>query len=149
AFDQVRKGQTKANAALIEVALDAKDHIHRLIETPDAEIEGGEAILAHLRAIVAGTAPAPIEIEAPQPAVASAPAPAAAKPLWRLEYVLPADALIYGTNPLLLLDELAEIGPTAVTALTGRIPDIGALDPEVPHIGWRVDIEADDPTAAI
>ena len=38
AFDRVRKGQSKANKALIEVALDAKDHIHRLIEEPDADV---------------------------------------------------------------------------------------------------------------
>ena len=52
AFDQVRKGQTVATPALIEVALDAKDHIHKLIEQPDAEMAGGDAILAALRAVI-------------------------------------------------------------------------------------------------
>ena len=152
AFDQVRKGQSQANAALIGVALDAKDHIHLLIESPEAEIGGGEVILANLRAIIAGGAPA-----APAPAPQKskpvertvAPPKPVSKTVWRLEFYLPSDALIYGTNPLLLLDELAQIGPTSVTALTGRIPDLASLDPEVPHIGWRVDIEAEDPTAAI
>ncbi len=152
AFDQVRKGQTAANAALIEVALDAKDHIHLLIETPEAEVSGGDEILAHLRSIISGDAPADSAptTEKSKPATASAPAPKTeAKSIWRLEFYLPSDALIYGTNPLLLLEELAEIGPTTVTALTGRIPELAVLDPETPHIGWRVDIEADDPTSAI
>ena len=52
AFDQVRKGQTVATPALIEVALDAKDHIHKLIEQPDAEIAGGDAILTALRTVI-------------------------------------------------------------------------------------------------
>ena len=153
AFDQVRKGQTKANAALIGVALDAKDHIHQLIESPGAEIGGGDAILASLRAIIAGdTSPqvsAPAKPKPPAKVDKATPAPAADKSIWRLEFYLPSDALIYGTSPVLLLQELAEIGPSTVTALTDRIPDLATLDPEVPNIGWRVDIEAEDPTAAI
>ena len=152
AFDQVRKGKSQANAALIGVALDAKDHIHLLIESPEAEIDGGEVILANLRAIIAGVAPSAsaTALDSLMPAERpAAPAKPAGKSVWRLEFYLPPDALLYGTNPLLLLDELAQIGPTSVTALTGRIPDLTSLDPEVPHVGWRVDIEAEDPTAAI
>ena len=52
AFDRVRKGQSAANKALIGVALDAKDHIHLLIENPDAPIDGGASILSELRVIV-------------------------------------------------------------------------------------------------
>ncbi|MBB4052800.1 two-component system chemotaxis sensor kinase CheA [Devosia subaequoris] len=154
AFDQVRKGQTQANAALIGVALDAKDHIHLLIETPDARISGGDVILANLRAIVNGETSAPqAPMAEPEPEPVSAksaePAPKAEKTIWRLDFYLPSDALIYGTNPVLLLEELAEIGPATITALTDRVPDLAVLDPETPHIGWRVDIDADDPTAAI
>lgn len=160
AFDRVRKGQSKANTALIGVALDAKDHIHLLIENPDAPIEGGDAILIELRAIVDGAAVDGHEEAAPAPApvVAAAPVAAVAAPQpvdtgakrWRLTFYLPSDALIYGTNPELLLKELAGIGPTTVLALTDRIPDLDIIDPEVSHVGWQVDIETqDDPTAAI
>lgn len=161
AFDRVRKGQSKANTALIGVALDAKDHIHLLIENPDAPVDGGTEILVQLRAIVDGAAVGGHEDAASEPVAAVAPAPAAfvaepAKPAdsgakrWRLTFYLPSDALIYGTNPELLLKELAGIGPTVVLALTDRIPDLDIIDPEVSYLGWQVDIEvADDPTAAI
>ncbi|OAM80148.1 chemotaxis protein CheA [Devosia elaeis] len=148
AFDRVRKGQSQANAALIQVALDAKDHIHLLIESPESRAQGGDEILAHLRVVVAG---APAEAP-PSPKTNAASTPAAPPEVaksWRLVFYLPSDALIYGTNPLLLLKELAQIGPTKITALTDRVPPLEALDPEVPHIGWQVDIEADDPTSAI
>jgi two-component system chemotaxis sensor kinase CheA len=148
AFDRVRKGQSQANAALIQVALDAKDHIHLLIESPETRIEGGDEILAHLRIIVDGgsveRAPAP---EA-EPVVTHPKPPAAAKS-WRLVFYLPSDALAYGTNPLLLLEELAQIGPVQVTALSDRVPDLDILEPETPYIGWQVDIVAEDPTGAI
>ncbi|SMQ73079.1 two-component system, chemotaxis family, sensor kinase CheA [Devosia lucknowensis] len=152
AFDQVRKGQSQTNTALIRVALDAKDHIHLLIESPESEISGGDEILTRLRAVIAGVTgkdDAPVVSIAQEVEHEPAAPVAASRSIWRLEFYLPSDALIYGTNPLLLLEELAGIGPTTVTALTGRVPDLAALDPEVPHIGWRVDIEANDPTAAI
>ncbi len=149
AFDQVRKGQSQANSALIRVALDAKDHIHILIENPEAQAEGGDEILANLRVIIDGGVP---ESVSPPPAPVSklkeASGSATIK-VWRLIFRLPSDALIYGTNPLLLLDELAQIGPVQITALTDTIPDIAVLDPETPHIGWQVDIEAEDPSGAI
>ncbi|KRA96738.1 chemotaxis protein CheA [Devosia sp. Root685] len=153
AFDRVRKGQSKANTALIGVALDAKDHIHLLIENPDAPIDGGAEILVQLRAIVDGAAVDGHGEAAPAPAVVAAepakPADTGAK-RWRLTFYLPNDALIYGTNPELLLKELAGIGPTTVLALTDRIPDLDIIDPEVSYIGWQVDIEtSEDPTAAI
>ncbi|KQN78337.1 chemotaxis protein CheA [Devosia sp. Leaf64] len=155
AFDRVRKGESEANTALIGVALDAKDHIHLLIEDPDAPNEGGEQILVALRAIVNGgpvEAPAPVEtVAAPiaGPVVGVSSVADSAK-RWRLVFSLPSDALIYGTNPELLLQELAGIGPIEILALTDRIPDLDIIDPEVSHISWQVDIEtADDPTAAI
>src|SRR5690606_1641005 len=112
AFDRVRKGQSQVNAALIGVALDAKDHIHLLIETPDASVEGGARILSELRAIVEGDAfPSAPAVRAEMNAVDVAAAPEAGPTRWRLRFYLPADALLYGTNPLLLLEELAAIGP--------------------------------------
>lgn len=154
AFDRVRKGQSKANAALIGVALDAKDHIHLLIENPDAPVDGGTEILVQLRAIVDGAAIGGDEEASPSvapAAVAEAPKPVeSGAKRWRLTFYLPSDALIYGTNPELLLKELAGIGPTSVLALADRIPDLDVIDPEVSYLGWQVDIEtAEDPTAAI
>ncbi len=148
AFDQVRKGQSQANSALIRVALDAKDHIHILIENPEAEADGGDEILVNLRKVINGGA----EQSDPKPAIAAMAGSEKTKPnakAWRLIFRLPSDALIYGTNPLLLLDELGQIGPVQITALTETIPDLAVLDPETPYIGWQVDIEAEDPAGAI
>jgi two-component system chemotaxis sensor kinase CheA len=159
AFDRVRKGQSKANTALIGVALDAKDHIHLLIENPDAPVDGGAEILVELRSIVDGAAvdghaeaaPAIAAAPAPAPALAEAPKPAdTGAKRWRLTFYLPSDALIYGTNPELLIKELAGIGPISVLALSDRIPDLDIIDPEVSYLGWQVDIEtSEDPTSAI
>ncbi|MDB5588456.1 MAG: chemotaxis protein CheA [Devosia sp.] len=160
AFDQVRKGQTVATPALIEVALDAKDHIHKLIEQPDTKLAGGDAILEALRAVIDGTnapaeaAPAAegaviaLDLDEPTPvAVETAPAEPTT---WRIRFRLPSDALVYGTNPLLLLKEITDLGPCVVTALTDTIPNLETIDPEVPYLGWQIDLTmAEDPHAAI
>ncbi|WP_316358672.1 chemotaxis protein CheA [Devosia sp.] len=148
AFDQVRKGHTPATSELIAVALDAKDHIHKLIEQPDAPPAGGEAILEALRIVISGAGTAPAAI-APVPASAPPPAASPSAALWRIRFRLPGDALVYGTNPLLLLDEIREIGPCTISALTDTIPPLDVIDPEVPYLGWQIDIEAEDPRAAI
>lgn len=153
AFDQVRKGHSPATSELIAVALDAKDHIHKLIEQPDAPQAGGEAILEALRIVLAGAdagdddemdVPAAIELLEPV-----APPMAGEGKHWRIRFRLPGDALVYGTNPLLLLDEIKAIGPCTIVALTDTIPPLDTIDPEVPYMGWQVDLTADDPRAAI
>ena len=151
AFDRVRKGQAQATPELVAVALDAKDHIHKLIEQPDAAVSGGQDILDALRVILEGGA-APgetIALDQPSPAPAEAASPVPASGRWRLRFRLPGDALVYGTNPLLLLDEIRAIGPCTITALTDTVPPIEVIDPEVPYVGWQVDIEAEDPRPAI
>lgn len=151
AFDQVRKGHSPATSELIAVALDAKDHIHKLIEQPDAPQAGGEAILEALRIVITaadGEAEAPAEVDVQQPIEAAAPVAETGK-RWRIRFRLPGDALVYGTNPLLLLDEIKAIGPATIVALTDTIPPLDAIDPEVPYMGWQVDLTADDPRAAI
>jgi two-component system chemotaxis sensor kinase CheA len=148
AFDRVRKGQSAPTPELIAVALDAKDHVHKLIEEPDAGIEGGEAILAALRVVVAGEAggrPAPA-LAAP---TETAPPPEPAAERWRIRFRLPADALVYGTNPVLLLEEIAAIGPCEVRVLTDAVPPLDGLDAEASYLGWQVDLTAADPRGAI
>ena len=151
AFDQVRKGLAPATSELIAVALDAKDHIHRLIEEPDGSQLGGQAILDALHVVISGAPTATAAVGAPtqpEPAPAAAPVASAAT-RWRLRFRLPSDALVYGTNPRLLLDEIREIGPCTIMALTDTIPSLEVIDPEVPYLGWQIDIEHDDPRGAI
>ncbi len=147
AFDRVRKGLSPATPDLIAIALDAKDHVHTLIERPEAAGAAGEAILERLRNMVS-TDRFP-EPPLPREAAAAAPAMASGPKRWRLRFFLPKDALLYGTNPLLLLDELRAIGPCDVVALTDKVPPLGELDPEGTYLGWQVDMTADDPAAAI
>jgi two-component system, chemotaxis family, sensor kinase CheA len=147
AFDQVRKGTAPINPALVKVALAAKDHIARLIAEPGRHGADGEAILKQLRAVVGGDRDDdPCDpIEAPgSPTAAGCTGQA-----WKIRFRLPENALVLGTNPLLLLDELRELGSCEATALTDAVPPLEAIDPEVCYLGWQVLLVTDRPRSAI
>ena len=128
AFDRVRRGTAAASPALIAVALAAKDHLHKLVEQPGIHAAAGEPILKALRQVV----------EAGTGAVTTPPAPQPSFTNWRIRFRLPDDAIAFGTNPLLLLDELRELGPCEVTALTDAVPPLDQIDPEVSYLAWDV-----------
>lgn len=147
AFDKVRKGLSPITPELVAVALDAKDHVHHLIETPDAATGAGDAILAALRGIVEPDSfPAAPMAQSTSIAANVAPEPTGR---WRIRFKLPEDALVHGTNPLLLLGEIADLGPCEVTALIDSVPTLDVLDPEACYLGWQVDLTHPDPTAAL
>ncbi len=81
------------------------------------------------------------------PSEPSSPAPRGA--IWRLRIRLPRDAMAMGTNPLLLLDELRDLGPCTVVADTAAVPPLEALDPTDCHIAWEVRLTTDASRSAI
>ena len=140
AFDLVRKGQLPVSSKLIAIALAAKDQIRQLIERPDAAAaEDIDAILRELRDLIA--------IPADREVAASHAAPSRAT--WRLRFRLSPDATAKGSNPLLLLDELRELGPCTVQADRSTVPPIEELDPTECHVAWEVMFTSEQRRAAI
>ncbi|MCO6051054.1 chemotaxis protein CheA [Mesorhizobium sp. RP14(2022)] len=145
AFDRVRKGEKTATPALIRVALQARDHIMILIEDPDSAGSEGETLLAALRQAVEGEAKA----EAAPALVIEAPVAEAWPSGWKISFSLPADALAMGSNPLLLIDELAELGPCDVRARIAGVASLDTLDPTRSALGWEVVLRGDVSRAQI
>jgi two-component system chemotaxis sensor kinase CheA len=128
AFDRVRKGEVPATAELVGAVLAAQDHMRALAEGRPASEATGEALLAELHRVVEGAGEA-------------APAKVAAAPdlnTWRVRFSLPADALVNGTRPLPLLDELRELGDCHVTAITDAVPAFDDLVATECHLAWDV-----------
>ena len=157
AFDLVRKGKVAVTKDLLAIALDAKDHIRALIDAPEeADKLIGEAILRSLQGLVAPAADSGATLRAAaDPATASmADAPSAVavspgRPGWHIAMMFNADVLRNGANPLALLDDLRELGPCSVAAITSSIPELQALDPQDLLLGWTVDLVSDCPSSAI
>jgi two-component system chemotaxis sensor kinase CheA len=145
AFDMVRRGQVNLTPALVDIALNAKDHIRNLIERPESvAAETGAAILAKLQDAVGAESHAEAA-----PSAAAAQPEASAATRWNVHFRLPVHALATGTNPLLLIDELRSLGEARVTPLLDQVPLLEALNPTECHIGWNVALTTEKPKAAI
>lgn len=145
AFDRVRKGQIAPTSALIGLALEAKDHIRTLIETPaQADTALGDRLLARVEQIVGGASTA----GAPPPA-AAAPARNDEPVTWRFRFRLAPDAMVMGTNPLLLLEEIRTLGSGEIVALGDTVPPLEEMDPNFCYLAWDVVLTTTQPKSAI
>lgn len=159
AFDQVRHGVVAASPELVALALAAKDHLRALLEgSATTDDPAGAALLVRLEDVVA---PARHRLPPQAPAAGgsgddgpggggvNANAGGGEAAIWRLTVRLPADALATGTNPLLLLDELRELGPCTVIAHTETVPVLDLLDPATLYLWWEVVLTTDHPRGDI
>ena len=136
AFDKVRKGEAPASAELVAAVLAAQDHMRALAEGREASAAEGEALLQRLHAAVEGGG---------DPAAAATPA----ETTWRVRFSFPPEALANGTRPLPLIDELRELGPCEVRALTDQVPPLAELAPTECRLAWEVVVTTAHPKSAI
>jgi two-component system chemotaxis sensor kinase CheA len=144
AFDMVRKGTLAVSPELVEIALAAKDHIRSLIDAPDqTDPIRGDLILEDLARLVGGDA-------APGPKRVAAPAKEEARrTTFRIHIELARNAMLTGSNPLLLLDELRELGDCSVVPVTDAVPPLEEIDPLGCYIAWDCLLTTDRPRSAI
>ncbi len=147
AFDRVRKGEVPASSELIAAVLEAQDHMRRLVDNPATAFpETGDRLLAKLQAAVGGETGA----ETPQPQKAApAKQQGPAKTTWKIDFRLPANAMANGTNPLGLLDELAEMGECEIVADTSTIPPLDEFDPANLYVCWSTTLTTEQSREAI
>ncbi|KQY32985.1 chemotaxis protein CheA [Caulobacter sp. Root1455] len=129
AFDRVRKGEVAATSELVGAVLACQDHMRALAEGRPASEATGETLLAELHRVVESADASSVPAEAPA---------APALNTWRVKFSLPADALVNGTRPLPLLDELRELGDCKVVAITDAVPAFDELVPTECHLAWDV-----------
>lgn len=155
AFDAVRKGTVAATPELVAVILSAKDHMRHLIDGDSEAVRSqGDAILQQLeraveaasQAAVQGGAPATGQPSAPLSTQQAAPTSTGG---WHLRFFLPPESMANGTNPLMLLDELRDLGDCTVRLITDQIPPLADLNPTHIYLGWDVELRADVPFSAI
>ncbi|MCM2477198.1 chemotaxis protein CheA [Rhizobium sp. CG5] len=150
AFDRVRKGEVPATSELVAAVLEAQDHMRSLVDTPNGDHEEtGRQLLSKLQAAVGGQK-APTAATTTVAAAASAKAEAPAESTtWQIDFKLPINAMANGTNPLGLLDELAELGECTIKVDNSAIPSLAELDPSDLHLAWKVTLTTAQPRSAI
>lgn len=144
-FDQVREGAFPASKELIDLTLLARDQILAMLDSPEenAEITGLKniEIITLLKKLTAGDSPGMPQdaAESPKNAAGKAdqPTPQVEKS-YRIRFRPSPDIFLQGTNPILLLDELRQLGECHILAHTGTIPELKSLDPEKCYTGWDI-----------
>ena len=150
AFDRVRKGLAPISEELVRIALNAKDHVQLLALEPGEHAAAGTPILNELRALVSDGRGADGEEQSPEAASQEeSDASAIDAAGWRVRFKLPADAIEMGTNPMLLLDELRELGPCEIVASGEDVTALDEHDPLGRYLGWDVTLRAAVPQDAI
>ncbi|SMC42627.1 chemotaxis protein CheA [Novosphingobium sp. B1] len=143
AFDSVRKGHVPATAELVALTLAAMDHMRRLVEDREGTSAGdqGEALLDRLHALLGDSGGGVDAVDAAKDP-ASADGCSAPRQGWRVSFRFAPEVLANGTNPLILLDELRDLGATNLSVDLSQVPPLDELDPTQCHLGWTLALPA-------
>jgi two-component system chemotaxis sensor kinase CheA len=134
AFDLVRNGELTVSKELLDLTFQAKDAIQAwLFEQDEQQRASLQYIVQELYKLL----PAKQEELSKQPAGRSQPQDQE-KRVYRIRFRPDPDIFATGTDPLLLLDELGDLGDCHVIAHSEDIPNLQNLDPEKCYIWWDI-----------
>jgi len=151
-FDIVRSGRMPVTKELVNLALQARDHIKKMLDMPDNHSNENHEIIEKLQALSSNkdalkkttnkishesndieseipTDTTPDQEEASEPSITVT---------YRIRFNPHPKLLIYGTNPFQLIKEIQELGDTTIVAQTNKIPNLSEIIPENCYIHWDI-----------
>ena len=138
-FDQLRKGELAATTDLINLTLAAGDQIKGMLDVAagqgTADPDRAAGILAGLAQLTGGGPPAQQPAEAGGPAATAAGVPGSTA-RWLIHFRPGPDVILNGTNLLILLRELGELGSLQVELDVSQVPSLNEMDPERCYLAW-------------
>lgn len=156
-LDEVRDGELPVTPELINLTLRARDHIRASLTDEEGEEGAEESILRGLQEYrkkqKGGHEPHAFEAEPATTGIGTEEAgeqttglAVAAEEdeehryprIYRVRFVPHEDIYFSGTNPLLLLEELAALGEYTAVPHLAEIPTLDKLDPEKSIISWEI-----------
>ncbi|TPP05502.1 chemotaxis protein CheA [Rhizobium glycinendophyticum] len=147
AFDRVRKGEAPATSELIAAVLDAQGHMQALLDQPNGDHDAmSTKLLEQLHRAVGREASSTSHPTTGKPKEAPAEP---SRRTWQLDFRLPADSMVNGTNPLGLIDELRDLGECGLSVNSDQLPPLDAMDPTQLYLGWNATIVTDKPRSEI
>ncbi|HEY6009955.1 MAG TPA: Hpt domain-containing protein, partial [Nitrospirota bacterium] len=140
-FDKIRSGRLKANKAIINLALQARDQIKDMF---NSYYRGGSVdaaktaeLLARFKELTAGMAEQKTKITRSSKPAKSSEARLVTR-TYRIRFRPSADALVQGADPVGILNELRALGTCLVVAQTEAIPFLEDYDPQANYTYWDV-----------
>ncbi len=141
-FDLVRDGKITVTKDLVNLALAARDHIKGMLDQAEGEGAAEEAersarlieAARELTAAERGEAAPAAARAAEEDEVLFTPRTAT----YRIRIKPPKNLFLTGANPILLLNELRELGDARIIAQTDAVPRLAEYDPEACYTYWDV-----------
>jgi two-component system chemotaxis sensor kinase CheA len=148
AFDEVRNGRLKASEELINLSLAALDHIEAMLDEAVgqgfADTTGAVRILKELQELTGSKLA--VSNGSHEMRAAEIPMGAEGSAEWKISFAPGPELMCNGTDPLLLLRELKQLGQLKVTARMDAVPAMKELDPQCCYIRWEMGLTT---TAAV
>jgi two-component system, chemotaxis family, sensor kinase CheA len=143
AFDEVRNGRLAATPDLISLTLSASDQIKSMLDEAagkgEADVAVSAKILAELKKLTGelDTGPA----HKPHPPNGSA-VEAASGPVsdWIIRFSPHPEFMRTGSNPMLVIRDLGQLGSLRAKADASHIPEFDDLDPEQCYVSWEIEL---------
>jgi two-component system chemotaxis sensor kinase CheA len=149
-YDRIRNGKMSVSKHLIDLTLSACDEIRKMLDesgTGTAEDDMAADALARAfkemlqeadTAVVSGGALSLDEAPVCGSDSPDVPESTGHEATWRIRFRPKPGIFITGTNPVLLLNELRELGICNILANTDGIPFLGEVDPEACYTFWDI-----------
>ena len=151
-YDDIRKGNTRISADIIDLTLTAKDRIRALLLDKDNADEkaGRDQIIARLNELTEH--PADKDQSLPDASEASISADTAVAPSaavqtspgssakWHVRFEPSMEILLRGVRIVPLLDELRSLGECRLTIDDSSLPEIRSINPEHLYFAWDAEL---------
>ena len=142
AYDEVRNGRLSVTAELVDLTLTALDQIKAMLEESGPARAGEKtaraAILEQVAKLTGDGAHAQAAAEAPP---AAAVIEEGALRQWRIHFAPGPGLMASGSDPLILLRELGQLGKLTAAASMAAVPSLAELEPERCYVAWDLTLE--------
>ncbi|MCP4752955.1 MAG: chemotaxis protein CheA [Proteobacteria bacterium] len=138
-YDHVRDGKISVTEELIALSLKAHDQIGKMLEdhgqSLSEDTQKREEITVGFRRLLPE-----IDIRLDKEQEEDFPSFETGENdvTYRIRFIPSKEIFTYGTDPVLLLNELSELGECHVVSLIDKIPLLKDIDPESCYTGWNI-----------
>ncbi|MBN2685806.1 MAG: chemotaxis protein CheA [Pontiellaceae bacterium] len=143
AFEKVRGGRVPVTRGLIDLTLAARDEIQHLVriaeeDQPDQRSEARALILQKLQILIGSCSARETAFIAPEENSAETESP---EETYFIHFRPEPQAFAHGSDPLMLLAELRDLGKLTLETRLGGIPPLESMEPETCYFEWNITLQ--------
>ncbi len=141
-FDQVRDGKIAVTKRLIDLTLQARDYIKKMVEEDEKHKETGDLIIELFKSLMpcerTPSETSSMYVESKSISDTLQDKRKHESKIYRIRFKPDPEIFSTGTNPILLLDEIRNLGECHVLARADAVPELQDLDAEKCYIYWDI-----------